>query len=411
MQRILRPVLMLSLVSLLAGCGATASGQPNIAPPSAAGQRPFVATAAQPAAEATPPPIQEGAPVSLITTAVPIATAPLPTPTFAGPVGEAGRALDRYMNDLVAGKLFQGAVLVAKDDTVLLSKGYGPADAGANIPNTATTRFRLASLTKTFTGAAIMLLQARGKLQVSDPICNYVVSCPSAWAPITIRHLLTHTSGLPNYTDFMDYEPSQGQRTSPDQLLARFRDLPLNYEPGTVYHYENSDYVVLGTIIERASGQPYDQFLHDAIFAPLGMSDSGFDWSQGRIEGLAQGYQAFGDPAPFLDASTLFSAGGLYSTVEDMYRWTNALDDDRLLPASLRTEVFTPFLNGYGYGWKITSINGRPATWHPGNMDGSATYIVRFPDDDVTVIVLSNMAWADAQGIAGYLANIALNSP
>jgi CubicO group peptidase (beta-lactamase class C family) len=294
---------------------------------------------------------------------------------------------------------------------VLLSKGYGPADAAANVPNTATTRLRLASTTKMFTAMGIMLLQQRGKLNVSDPICTYVPSCPPAWAPITIRHLLTHTSGLPNYTDFMNYEPGQGQRTAPDQLLARFRDMPLNYDPGSVYQYENSDYVVLGTIIERASGQPYDQFIHDAIFAPLGMNDSGFDWSQGQLEGVAKGYQAFGDPAPFLDASTLFSAGGLYSTVEDMYRWTNALDDDRLLPASLRTEIFTPFLNGYGYGWKITSVNGRMATWHPGNMDGSATFVIRYPDDKVTVIVLSNMAWADAQGIASYLANIALNSP
>ena len=402
----------LFVFALLAGCGATASGQPYIAPPGAVQQRPFGATAAPAQADATAAPVPAGGDAaSLITTAVTLATAPALTPAYTGPVGEAGRALDQYMKDLAAGQLFQGAVLVAKNGTVLLSKGYGAADAAANIPNTATTRFRLASVTKMFTSMSIMLLESRGKLKVSDPICTYVPSCPPAWAPITIRHLLTHTSGLPNYTDFLDYEPGQGQRTAPDQLLARFRDMPLSNEPGTVYQYENSDYVVLGTIIQRVSGQPYDQFVHDTIFAPLSMNDSGFDWSQGKIDGLAHGYGAFNTPAPFLDASTLFSAGGLFSTVEDMYRWTNALDDDRLLPTPLRAEIFTPFLNGYGYGWKITSNNGRVATWHPGNMDGAATYVVRYPDDHVTVIVLSNMGWADVQGIGNYLGNIALNSP
>jgi CubicO group peptidase (beta-lactamase class C family) len=321
-----------------------------------------------------------------------------------------GQTLDSYMNDIVNAGWFQGAILVARDGQIIISKGYGMADAEHGTPNTAQTRFRLASVTKQFTAAAIVILQARGKLNVQNTICTYLPNCPDAWRDITILHLLTHTSGLPNYTDFSSYEPSQMQPATPDELIARFRDLPLLYAPGTAYSYENSDYVLLGRIVEQVSGQPYADFLRDAIFAPLQMRDSGVDAGLGIGPGYAVGYGGFNEKAPALDASTLFSAGAVYSTVEDLYRWDQALYTDTIVPAELRSLMFTPFLNDYAFGWKVDRPGDRLRISHPGLIDGFATYIARYPDDHVTVIVLGNMDAANTSGIGDYLASLVFGS-
>lgn len=318
-----------------------------------------------------------------------------------------GLAIDTYMTGLVAAQSFHGAILVAREGDVLISKGYGFADARST-PNTAQTRFRLASLTKGFTAAAIMLLQTRGLLTVGDPICDYLDDCPDAWRPITIHQLLNHTSGIPNYTDFIDFEATEMNQTTPAALVARFRNLPLNYTPGELYYYGNSGYVLLGLIIERVSGQPYADFVRDNIFIPLGMEQSGYDTSVGAVDGVAAGFNTFGEPSGFIDMSTLYAAGALYSTVEDMYRWDQALYSDALLPQIARDQMFTPYLRDYGYGWRITRPGGRLMIEHPGNMTGASTYIARYPAERVTVIVLSNMYWADTIGIGNRLAQIAL---
>jgi CubicO group peptidase (beta-lactamase class C family) len=319
-------------------------------------------------------------------------------------------AVDGYLSDIAGAGWFQGAVLVAHNGRVLLDKGYGLADVAQNIPNTPQTRFRLASMTKQFTAMAIMILQSRGKLDVQHSVCDYLADCPEAWRPISIHNLLTHTSGLPNYTDFASYDATQMLPATPDELVARFRDQPLLFAPGTQYMYENSDYVLLGLIVERVSGQSYDDFLRAAIFAPLGMRDSGVDHSAGAIVGGAQGYGGGGELAPFLDTSTLFAAGSLFSTVEDLYRWDQALYTTKLLPQPLLDAMWTPYLNDYAYGWRVSSLDGHRQISHPGLIDGFATAIVRLPDDHLTVIVLSNTSSADALGIAQYLAGMLLNS-
>jgi CubicO group peptidase (beta-lactamase class C family) len=347
--------------------------------------------------------------VAIVGQAAP-ASAPVGVSQPAEPLSPLGQTLDNYLNDIVNAGWFQGSVLIARDGKIILSKGYGMADAAQGTPNSPQTRFRLASVTKQFTAAAIMILQARGKLNVQDSICSYLPDCPDAWRDVTIQHLLTHTSGLPNYTDFMTYEPSQMQPATPDQLIARFRDQPLLYPPGSTYFYENSDYVVLGKIIEQVAGQSYADFLQASIFAPLQMHDSGVAVGLGNQPGYAVGYGSVGAPAPPLDTSTLFSAGALYSTVEDMYRWDQALSSDVLLPAALRSEMFTPFLRDYAFGWRVDRPGDRLRISHPGLIDGFATYIARYPDDHVTVIVLSNLDSADAAGIGDYLASLVFGS-
>jgi CubicO group peptidase (beta-lactamase class C family) len=406
-------IAMLAALYLLAGCG----GPPQSAPAVFSAPQAPIARALTPTpalgANAQPTiPAATRAPLSPPATPAIIAAqaAPEAAPVPIAPPSPLSQSIDRYLNDIVAAGWFQGAILVARDGKIIVSKGYGLADAGHGTPNTAQTRFRLASITKQFTAAAIMILQARGKLSIQDAICAHLPDCPDAWRDVTIQHLLTHTSGIPNYTDFAGYEPSQMQPATPDQLIARFRDQPLVYTPGTTYSYENSDYVLLGRIIEQVSGQPYADFLRDTIFTPLQMRDSGVDAGLGVGPGYAVGYTSVAEPAPALDTSTLFSAGAIYSTVEDLYRWDQALYTDAPLPAALRGQMFTPFLGDYAYGWKVDRPGDRLRISHPGLIDGFATYLARYPDDRVTVIVLSNLDSADATGIGDYLASLVFGS-
>ena len=344
-------------------------------------------------------------------TPVPTLTStPTAIPTDGPAVGELGSSIDRYLNNLVKAKLFHGAVLIARGNHVLLSKGYGPADIDHGIANSANTRFRIASVTKQFTAMAVMQLVAAGKLSVDDPLCKFIEQCPERWAPITVRHLLTHTHGLPNYTDFPSYEQIQMNPISVNQMLDRLRLQWPVWRPGAEYHYGNTGYFLLGVIIEKLSGQSYGAYLHDHIFAPLGMDNSGVTYAPAPGANWATPYQSFSGLAPPLDTSTLFAAGSVYSTVEDMYRWDQALYGETLLPATLRDQMFTPFLGKYGYGWKIIQDHDHLRYSHPGEMDGARTVILRYPNDRVTVIVLANMHDADADGIAAYIGRLVLDS-
>jgi CubicO group peptidase (beta-lactamase class C family) len=319
----------------------------------------------------------------------------------------AATTLDTYLNDLAARNQWSGAVLVAKRGTVLLAKGYGFADATTQTLNTADTRFRLASITKQFTAMAAMQLVDQGKLRLDSSVCEYMLQCPDIWRTMTIKHLLTHTSGLPNFTDFADYEPTMALPTSPDGLVARFRDLPLLSEPGAVYRYGNSGYVLLGAIIERVSGQSYGDYLRDHIFSPLGMDNSGYDVGETHV---AQGYISVGVPCSVLDATTLYAAGGLYSSARDLYRWDQALYTPALLPDALRAQIFTPQAGQYGFGWIVSRHGSQRVVEHPGLMSGAATHISRLPEAGITVIVLSNLETADVYSISSHLIDLALQS-
>jgi CubicO group peptidase (beta-lactamase class C family) len=251
--------------------------------------------------------------------ATPIAT-PIPTPALmpgsapgAPPLDPLGREIDAYLTGLTTSGEFQGAVLVAQGGKVVIARGYGNADE--NVPNTVYTRFRLASITKQFTAAAILALQQDGKLTVDDAICGYLDTCPDAWKPLTIRHLLTHTSGLVDYTDFASFEPTEMYPATPQELVERFRTFPLAFAPGTLYDYCNSNYVLLGLIIERASGMAYADYLHQRFFLPLGMTATGYDTSRGAIADGAQGYVVPGtQPEGCTRRLATFSAGIRRST-------------------------------------------------------------------------------------------------
>src|ERR1700731_2607144 len=185
---------------------------------------------------------------------------------------------------------FMGTVLVARDGNVILSKGYGSANLEWDIPNAPNTKFRLGSVTKQFTAASILLLEERGKLAVTDPVKKYLPDAPAAWDKITIFNLLTHTSGIPNFTGFPDYAKLEPFATTAEKVVARFRDKPLDFEPGEKWNYSNSGYVLLGYLLEKASGEIYEKFVQENIFGPLLMKDSGYDSNSAIIPRRASGY-------------------------------------------------------------------------------------------------------------------------
>ena len=287
---------------------------------------------------------------------------------------------------------FNGSVLAARDGTVVYSKGLGLADAAADIATTPETRFRLGSITKQFTAMAILILESRGEVDADDPVCEYLDTCPAGWKAITIRHLLAHQSGVADYTEQPEWDPTQP--TTPAKIISSVAGIPLEWTPGALFGYSNSGYVLLGMVIERVSGLPYETFLTENIFKPLGMDDSGYDHDG---SGLAIGYSSEFTPASPIDMSQPFAAGGLYSTVLDMQRWDEALYGDKLVPRPFLDRFFAPIAEttdqpdmAYAYGVFVGRERGRNLVSHDGGINGFTTYYARYPDEHISVVLLTN---------------------
>ena len=332
--------------------------------------------------------------------------------------------MDEYLTAHARQGRFSGSVLVARDGQPVFSRGYGMANLEHDVPNTAQTKHRLGSLTKQFTAMAVMMLQERGRLSVSDSICRHLADCPTAWQPITIHHLLTHTSGIPSYTNFPDFARRIHLPYTPAEMVATFRNLPLEFAPGARYRYNNSGYFLLGLIIERVAGIPYENFLRENIFAPLGMANTGYDRHERVLRHRATGYAQLGDTpttAPYIDMSQPYAAGALYSTTEDLLKWDQALYTERLVPRRALDAIFTapqpapqgapPGGGGYAYGWAVGTQFGRRLISHDGGIPGFSAFIARYPEDRVTVIVLSNLESAPSGAIGRDLAAIIFNQP
>jgi CubicO group peptidase (beta-lactamase class C family) len=312
-------------------------------------------------------------------------------------------AEDAYLTQLTISGAFRGSVLISQNGVVLLNKGYGQADEASDTANTPQTRFRIGSITKQFTAMAILILQERGKLRVGDHVCQYVPNCPADWQPLTLQHLLTHTSGIPDYLNSPDFLAFIDKPTTPAQLVARFKNMPLQFTPGAQFSYSNSGYVLLGYIIERVAGETYAQFLQQNIFDRLQMRESGYDGDNQPLPLAATGYDSPHVQASFMDASELFSAAGLYSTVGDLERWDQALATHRLVSQQALDAMFTVYIpcpsggcglktdQGYGYGWFIARESNQRLIYHVGHIDGFLTFNGFYPDSRLDVIVLSNL--------------------
>lgn len=328
---------------------------------------------------------------------------------------EVAPKLDDYMKAAVRAGRFSGAVIVAQNGRALLSKGYGMASLELNVANSAQTKFRIGSLTKQFTATAIMILQERGKLNVQDSVCKYVPRCPQTWAGVTLHHLLTHASGIPDLLGFPDFTRTMALPSPVADTVGRFRDKPLEFKPGERFKYSNSGYVLLGYIIEIVSGESYEDFLNRNIFEPLKMSNTGSDHNDLIIKNRAAGYTRRGEAvinAPYIDMSLPTGGGSLYSTVEDLSLWDQSLYSERLLKKSSLDAIFTSYAkadwgDGVGYGWFIGKDKaGRGYVGHAGGINGFAAQITRYPAERLLVVALSNYSFAPINDIANDLAAI-----
>ncbi len=341
------------------------------------------------------------------------------TPTYALTPFPNAADIDAYLTHLSETGVLSGSVLVAHNG-MLFSKGYGLADKDEHIPNTPQTRFRIGSITKQFTAMAILMLQERGKLLVQDHICLYIPSCPQDWQSITLYHLLTHTSGIPDYTNFPDFVATWTQPTSPEQLIARFKDMPLDFPPGSRFKYSSSGYVLLGYVIERVSGESYATFLQKNIFDPLKMDNTGYDTTYPSLPQHATGYYRGYIKPDAYDTSVLYAAGALYSTVEDLFTWDQALLAEKLVSQQELDAMFTPHIpcppagpggcllhtdQGYGYGWFIAAEPQGKLIYHVGHIDGFFTYNGFYPESHLVVVVLSNLETTDVLKIGRTLAS------
>ena len=295
---------------------------------------------------------------------------------------------------------FNGAVLVAEHGKIILRKGYGMADLEWSIPNSPETKFRLGSVSKQFTATLIVKLVERGKLALDGKLADYLPYYrKDTGARISIENLLTHITVLPNYTDRPDYPTFDVRPYSPEEFVKQYCSGDLQFEPGSKFQYSNSNYFILGAVIEQLTGKPYKQVLREEILEPLGMNDSGYDEFPVVLPRRAKGYTRFVDKfenAKYFDSSVPYAAGSLYSTVDDLYKWDQALYSDAVLPEKYKAMMFQPRLQDYALGWFVAKVPegqagaGNTRIWHPGGIDGFMTLIERYVPDRNLIILLNN---------------------
>lgn len=313
------------------------------------------------------------------------------------------KQIDQLMSLYAEYGQLNGSVLVSEHGKVIFKKGYGFANMEWNIPNQPDTKFRLGSISKQFTALLIVKLAEEGKLKLDVPISTYLPDYPKATGDkITIHHLLTHTSGIPNYTSFPNFfkDKSRNPFTSQD-FVKTFQDLPLEFTPGEKFNYSNSGYFLLGYIIEKITAKSYEQYLQETILTPLKMTNTGYDHSDVILKNRAAGYEKRGKAiinTSYIDMSIPYAAGSLYSTVEDLYLWDQALYTNKLLSQASMDLLYKPYIragnDAYGYGWFLGEFaNGKDklkVIEHGGGINGFNTIISRLPADKNLIVILNN---------------------
>ncbi|MGE3275120.1 MAG: serine hydrolase domain-containing protein [Vicinamibacterales bacterium] len=335
------------------------------------------------------------------------------------PQAEPASELTRAVRAFAAAHDFSGTVLVARGDRILFHEAFGLANRAFDVPAALDTKYRIASITKLFTAVLVLQLQESGRLELDAPIARYLRDYPGEGADrITVRSLLHHTSGLRNFDQIGSYEEAAttGMEAyqlphTPADLLRRYAAGPLLHEVGTTFDYNNGDYVILGAIIERLTGASYADALATRILGPLGLADTGLARQQDIVARLAPTYMRPEPSAPLINDMPVYiqnwwAAGGMYSTTTDLLAFARGLYGGKLLrPASLQA-LLTPGLDDYGCGLWVTSmdIGGRAHRFaqRPGRIMGANTLLLRYLDDDVTVVILGNTNLADTDAF-GFL--------
>ena len=334
---------------------------------------------------------------------------------------EKGTEIDSVLTRSWRHGLFNGAALVAEGGEVILEKAYGFADLEWGIPNTVGTKFRLGSVTKQFTAMLVLQLVEAGSVALDSTISTFLPHYrEDTGRKVTIHHLLGHQSGIPDFTRDPSF-PDFSKLPTPIEILIQDRcSGDLQFESGLRYEYSNSNYVILGAVIEAVTGTTYDEVLKERILSPLEMHDSGYDHNAPLIANRAAGYQPTlegYENARYIDMSIPHAAGAMYSSVGDMFRWDRALYTDTLLSASYREKLFTPNLQNYAYGWRVRTqpvgVTGDSVlvVGHAGGINGFQSVITRVPEHGHLIVLLSNTVGAKPGELSRAVFNILYDQP
>ena len=302
------------------------------------------------------------------------------------------------------------SLAVIKNGKVVYAKAVGFADLENDVPATPKTVYRLGSITKQFTATMVMQLINEKKLSLDEPIGQVLPATPEAWTKVTVRNLLNHTSGIKSYTEVSGlFEGPAMQPTTPSGIIKTIEKDPLDFTPGSKWHYDNTGYEVLGMIIEKLDGRKYAESLKKRILVPLAMTDTYFTSERAIVKHRAQGYSpANGEfqHAPYLNMDWPYAAGSMESTTLDLAKWDAALYGNQILSQDSLSQMWTPTIlssgakQNYGFGWMFESVNGVKEVEHGGGIHGFATFIKRVPTKGLTIVVLANSDAADCSSVA-----------
>jgi CubicO group peptidase (beta-lactamase class C family) len=307
---------------------------------------------------------------------------------------------------------FFGAVLVAIDGKVALNKGYGFAEAELGVPNNPEMIYRIGSLSKPISATAMMALVDQHRISLDDPVCRYIRQCPTEWSQVLVRHLLSHTSGIPDLFNATAAAPVEATRDAIDKAIHKTANLALDSEPGTKYVYRNFNYMLVGYIIEVATGKTWGDVLKTTVFEPAGMIDTAYDDVWAIVPRRARGYD-FKDKTlintDYKDHSA-FAVGGLRSTTADMWAFAKAFFGGKLVKPATERQMLSPVLGDYGLGWQVKQFFGQTMFNHTGGIDGFASHLAVYPDQNLIIVVLSNIESEPAKLTACNIASILLTA-
>lgn len=312
------------------------------------------------------------------------------------------------------------AALVAKNGQVIYRKAFGMADLELNVPMRPEMVFRIGSITKQFTAIAILQLMEQGKLSLDDDITKFIPDYPTQAYHISIEHLLTHTSGIKSYTNVSDYMKNIRADMKPEEIINSFKNQPMEFAPGTKFNYNNSGFFLLGYIIEKITGKTYQEYLQENFFTPLGMTSSYYGDDTKIIMNRASGYQPGKDGpvnSDYVSMTQPYSAGAIQSTVDDLFKWHQAVHSYRLVKKETLDKAFTEYKlasgkgTGYGYGWFLSKLQGSPTIEHGGGINGYLTSSFYLPQEDVFVALFSNNTGKDPESAALKMAALAIGKP
>lgn len=358
------------------------------------------------------------------------APSPCVDPVSETKAGLATAAADRA-NAILKGHVdeqkFMGVALLAEHGKTVFEKAYGWGDMEWEVPHCLQSVFRIGSITKQFTAVGILQLAQKGALKPEDPVAKYVQDLPKAWNGITLHQLLTHSSGIPNYTSVPAFQRQVVMKSNtPQELVGLVKDQSLEFKPGEKWGYSNTNYVLLGMVLEQVSGVKYADYLQKNIFDPAEMKNTAYDSTKAILKHRARGYQTSPhglENADYLDMSVPFAAGGVHSTAQDLLRWDQVLTSDQILSKVWRDRMFTGYVvttvenkstvgkTSHGYGWFIAKDNsGQTQYSHQGGSPGFSTMIARYPDRKITIVLLSNLHTPDLSisKVTGELAEIVM---